>query len=163
MGLGVRDDALARALEVERLIDARFVGQSHELSIPWAPTPGREREALAEVPQRFRARYRELYGIESNGVVEYAAFRVRLRIPVGRAPLARPAIEGREAPPAEWRDAWFGPEKASRTRVLSRVDLALVGPIPGPALVESDVDTVVVPPGWSASVDEVGSVHLRRT
>ena len=46
--------------------------------------------------------------------------------------------------------------------MLSRADLAAVGPIPGPALVESDVDTVVVPPGWSAEVDEVGSVHLRR-
>ncbi len=162
MGLGAGDGALARALEVERLIDARFVGQSHELSIPYAPAPGQEAEALAAIPDRFRARYRELYGIEANGVVEYAAFRVRLRIPVVRAPLSRPAHAGRVAPPAEWRDAWFGPEKASRTRVLSRGDLALVGPIPGPALVESDVDTVVVPPGWSAALDEVGSVHLRR-
>lgn len=162
MGLGGRDVALARELEVERLIDARFVGQSHELSIPYAPAPGREAAELATIPDRFRARYRELYGIESNGPIEYAAFRVRLRIPVSRAPLSRPSVDGRQAPPAEWRDAWFGPEKASRTRVLSRTDLALVGPVPGPVLVESDVDTVVVPPGWSASLDEVGSVHLRR-
>jgi N-methylhydantoinase A len=162
MGLGGRDEALARSLEVERLIDTRFVGQSHELSIPYAPTPGREAAELAEIPERFRARYRELYGIESSGPIEYAAFRVRLRIPVVRAPLSRPSVEGRQAPPAEWRDAWFGPEKASRTRVLSRTDLAIVGPVSGPVLVESDVDTVVVPPGWSASLDEVGSVHLRR-
>jgi N-methylhydantoinase A len=161
MGLGDRDAALAGALEVERLVDARFVGQSHELSIPYAPSPGREAQELAALPDRFRARYRELYGIESNAAVEYAAFRVRLRIPVARPPLRRGAEET-VAAPAEWRDVWFGPEKASRTRVLARSDLSAVGPLSGPLLVESDVDTVVVPPGWSAEVDEVGSVHLRR-
>lgn len=162
MGLGGPDVPLARALEIERLIDARFVGQSHELSIPYAPAVGGEVEALAAIPERFRARYRELYGIESNGPVEYAAFRVRLRIPVARAPLPKRPADDRASPPVQWRDVHFGPEKASRTRILSRSDLALVGPIPGPALVESDVDTVVVPPGWTVSLDAVGSVHLRR-
>ncbi|MBK7948522.1 MAG: hydantoinase/oxoprolinase family protein [Deltaproteobacteria bacterium] len=162
MGLDDDEASLAGALEVERLVDARFVGQSHELSIPYAPAPGQEAAELAALPARFRARYRELYGIESTGAVEYAAFRVRLRIPVARPPLRRSAREGTDAPAAEWRDVWFGADKASRTRILTRGDLAQTGTLSGPLLVESDVDTVVVPPGWSATVDEVGSVHLRR-
>jgi N-methylhydantoinase A len=162
MGLDDAEAALVGALEVERLVDARFVGQSHELSIAYAPAPGQEQAELAALPARFRARYRELYGIESSGNVEYAAFRVRLRIPVARPPLRQSAREDASAPAAEWRDVWFGPDKASRTRILSRADLARTGTLSGPLLVESDVDTVVVPPGWSATVDEVGSVQLRR-
>ncbi len=162
MGLTGDEAALVEGLEVERLVDARFVGQSHELSIPFTPKPGAEAAELAALPQRFRARYRELYGIESEGAVEYAAFRVRLRIPVERTPLRRAVPADGATPRFEWRDVWFGPEKASRTRVLSREDLALTGPLSGPLLVESDVDTVIVPPGWSAALDDVGSVHLRR-
>lgn len=162
MGLDGGSSGIAGALEIERFVDARFVGQSHELSIPYAPAAGCEAAELASIPDRFRARYRELYGIESQGVVEYAAFRVRLRIPVARPPLAQGAHAHRGAPPAEWRDVFFGPEKASRTRVLSRADLAATGVLSGPLLVESNVDTVVVPPGWTAEVDDVGAVHLRR-
>ena len=162
MGLTGDEAARVDGLEVERFVDARFVGQSHELSIPFAPKPGAEAAELAALPERFRARYRELYGIESEGAVEYAAFRVRLRIPVARPPLRCSVPDSTSTRPPEWRDVWFGPDKASRTRVLSRAELAAVGPISGPALVESDVDTVVVPPGWSASLDDVGSVHLRR-
>ena len=33
----------------------------------------------------------------------------------------------------------------------------------GPAVIELPESTVLVPCGWSASVDETGSVHLRRT
>ena len=159
MGL---DGELDASVEVARFFDLRFVGQAHELSISYTPEVGGEAEALAAIPGRFRARYRELYGIESDGPVEYAAFRVRLRIPVARAPLPKLPADDRAAPPVQWREVHFGPEKASRTRILSRSDLALVGPLSGPALVESDVDTVVVPPGWSVSLDAVGSVHLRR-
>jgi len=163
MGLGDGETELLRALEVERFVDARFVGQSHELAIPYAPAPGAEEAELAALPDRFRARYRELYGIESDGAVEYAAFRVRLRVPVARPPLRRSRGERAAADVrAEWRDVWFGPDKASHTRVLTRAELAATGALPGPLLVESDVDTVVVPPGWSASLDDVGSVHLRR-
>ena len=162
MGLTGGEAALVDTLEIERLVDARFVGQSHELSIPFAPQPGAEAAELAALPERFRARYRELYGIETEAAVEYAAFRVRLRIPVARPPLRRSDAASTSTPRPEWRDAWFGPEKASRTRVLSREGLALAGPLSGPLLVESDVDTVIVPPGWSAALDDVGSVHLRR-
>jgi len=177
MGLGEGEASLRAQLEVERLVDARFVGQSHELGVPYAPekrspdkrgdangTPAASAAAaeLAALPERFREQYRALYGIESKAAIEYAAFRVRLRIPVARPPLERRTGATGTAPPAEWRDVWFGPEKASHTRVLSRAALAAAGPLPGPLLIESDVDTVVVPPGWAAALDEVGSVHLRR-
>lgn len=163
MGIGASEVALEELLECERQVDARFVGQSHELSIPFDPEPGREAEVLASLPARFRARYRALYGIDSDGPVEYAAFRVRLRIPVSRPPLRRGGLASApEASRPEWREVWFGPEKAASTRIVSRPGLAGSGPLPGPLLVESDVDTVVVPPGWTASLDDVGSVHLRR-
>lgn len=161
MGLTGAPEALLRELEIERSIDVRFVGQSHELSIAFAPAPGGEAAELAAIPGRFMAHYRDVYGIESSAPIEFAAFRVRLRIPVARPPMRAAATVAVQAG-SEWREVWFGPEKSSRTRVLSRAELAAARKLSGPLLVESDIDTVVVPPGWSAEVDAVGSVHLHR-
>jgi N-methylhydantoinase A len=144
-------------VEIERLFDARFVGQAHELSIP-----AEEGMALSELPDRFRARYRELYGVAPDGSVEVAAFRVRLRVPVERPPLEAPTGEGQEQAPVVTRPAWFGTGDAVETRVVAREQLPGAGPVAGPAVVEGPVDTLVVPPGWVAEVDGTGSIHVRR-
>lgn len=150
-------------LKVERLLDTRFVGQAHEVSIPVSAelTPA----ALAEVPKNFRSRYAELYGIAPQGRVEIAAFRVRLCIPVTRPPMAAADSEGVAAVSKRTCPAWFGggegPE-ALETTLVAREDLCVGSPISGPLIIHGVVDTTVVPPGWDAEVDEVGSLHLRR-
>ena len=122
--------------------------------------------SLSEIPMRFRERYRELYGVAPTGSVEYAAFRVRLRLPVDRPPL----VADREAETGATqairsRLAFFGPSDPVETKLIARAAFAS-GPIgeviSGPAVVEGPVDTTVVPPGWTVSVDQVGSLQLRR-
>ncbi|MBW2427158.1 MAG: hydantoinase/oxoprolinase family protein [Deltaproteobacteria bacterium] len=144
------------SVEVERLLDVRFVGQSHELSIP-APAPDR----LGEVPARFLERYRELYGVAPEGSTEVAAFRVRLRVPVARPPLEASEAGTPTPTDASSRPAFFASGEAVETRVVSREQLPGLGLVQGPAVVEGPVDTLVVPPGWSAESDSTGSVHVR--
>jgi N-methylhydantoinase A len=140
---------------VERSIDARFVGQAHELSIRLA-----NMAELEKTPDVFRARYRELYGVESAGEVEYAAFRVRLRIAVDRPRVVE--MRGDAQAPSEQniRSAWFGPDEAVATRSLTRAELGVARSVAGPAIIEGPVDTLVVPPGWSATLDSAGGIQV---
>jgi N-methylhydantoinase A len=46
--------------------------------------------------------------------------------------------------------------------VFDRAGLRAADRLSGPAIVEQDDTTVLIPPGWSADVDEAGNLHLRR-
>lgn len=156
--MGVGDEAAG--LRVERLLDARFVGQAHEVSIPVADIS--DAAALAAVPERFRQRYRELYDVAPAGDVEYAAFRVRLRIPVDRPPLSDARASLSQDISRTTRPAFFGGGDAVETLAVSRAAIGRDQTISGPLVVEGAVDTVVVPPGWTVDADEFGSLHVRR-
>ena len=142
-------------LVVERFLDARFVGQAHE--VPIALTAF---EAIDEVPGRFRARYAELYGVAPKGQVEFAAIRVRLRLPVDQPPLVQADAGAAQATPSATRSAWFGPDAKVEARVYERGALTGGSFLEGPAIVEGPVETTVIPPGWAASVDAAGSLRL---
>jgi N-methylhydantoinase A len=151
-------------LVVERLLDTRFVGQAHELSIA-VPDLAR----LGEVPAAFKQQVASLYGIAPSGRVEFAAFRVRLRLPVERPQLVRVRRGSRggvEDGAARSGQAFFGQAsggvEARPTQFLLREEMPTSQDFEGPAIVEGPVDTLVVPPGWSISMDEVGSLHVLR-
>jgi len=153
--MGIEDGV--EGLVIERLLDTRFRGQAHEVSMP---VP--DLAALSEVPDRFRDRYRELYGVAPTGRVEYAALRVRLRLPVDRPPMiddrgAMPAVGGERRRPA-----YFDAGEPVEARAVRRGEMARGSEIRGPVIVEGPVDTTVVPPGWAVAVDEVGSLLVRR-
>lgn len=149
--MGVARDDLR--LEAERLLDVRYVGQAHELSIPAPPL-----DDLGAVDARFRERYRALNGVAPDGRLEVAAFRVRLRLPVPRPPIesARGATAGEAR--IDQRLAWFDAEQAVETKIVARSAMAGLGRIEGPAIVEGPVDTLVVRPGWSVEMDTTGSL-----
>ena len=149
--------------EIQHFLDARHVGQSHEFSIPLASFAP---EDLARVVPDFRVAYRNAYGVTSEGPVEFAACRVKLRVPVQRPAFAELDAATGDATAARRgrRSARFGPEDADRveTDVFSRVALQAGHRIPGPAVIEGQVETVVVPPDWQAQVDEIGSIRVSR-
>jgi len=153
MGIGDEVDGLV----VERLLDTRFVGQAHEVSIPVT-----DLSALSDVPERFRARYRELYGVAPKGRIEFAAIRVRLRLPVDRPPIVDDREAVSKAVVGRVRPAFFSAGDAVETKVIRREELASGAEISGPVIVEGPVDTTVIPPGWSMRVDEIGSLHILR-
>ncbi len=150
-------------LLIEHLVDARFEGQAHEITVPVEPSGASDLgPALARVEEDFRKRYAAAYGIEARGRVEYAALRVRLRVPVEVPPLPHPSSNTEAAAtPRASRQAWFG-DAPQATAIYERGALPPASRLPGPAVIEGEVETIVVPPRWHAEVDAVGSVALRR-
>ena len=150
--------------KVERLLDARHEGQSHALSIPLTSLAAAD---LERVVADFRAAYRAAYGVISEGAVEFSACRVLLRVPVERPAFATLAPATGDVEPARRgkRQARFGPEPADafETDIFSRGDLREGDRLPGPAVIDGTVETVVVPPGWQARVDEIGSILISRS
>ena len=156
MGLGGVRGAAHRS---EYVVDARFEGQAHELSVRVAALNA---IGLAAVEKDFRELYRATYGIEPQGRVEYAALRVKLSVPVEKPPVA--AVRGSPgARGPRTRPAYFGAASDGRYIDSTAVERAALQPgsaLIGPAIVEGRVDTIVVPPGWRARADDAGAIWV---
>jgi N-methylhydantoinase A len=149
--------AAAPPRAVERLVDARFEGQAHELAVP---VPSLTAVGLAAVEKEFRERYRAAYGIEPHGRVEYSALRVKLSVAVEKPPVAVGSSGAPRTTSPRTRPAFFGDAGFVPTTALERADLEPGVALEGPAILEGRVDTIVVPPGWSARADAAGAVWL---
>jgi len=133
-----------------REVDLRYAGQGYELTVPFE-------DARAE----FEALYARRYGMASPGEA-LEATTWRLTAVLETPPVELPRIEAAPAgaPPRE-RPAYF-PECGgfTATVVHARGALSPGQRIEGPAIVEERESTTVLPPGVSAVVDELGSLHV---
>jgi N-methylhydantoinase A len=135
--------------------DMSYLGQAYELRVPLPDSP-----SVGAVAGAFHAEHERLYGFRD----EAAAIRlgtVRLAATVRRPPLATPSLPPPAGPPQ--------PVGARRIRVTGeywtadvyRRDGLLAGDqLTGPAIVEQDDTTVLIPPGWRARTDETGNLWL---
>ncbi|MEU6710566.1 hydantoinase/oxoprolinase family protein [Nonomuraea sp. NPDC046802] len=140
-------------LRVLRSVDVRFKGQSHDLTVDW--TPSRE-----ELEARFFARYAQVYGITQRGEIELVSYRVRVTTPAGN-PAPPPSIPSGGASRPGRRKAYF-PERGGYTDVPVHTRDTMRA-VPGPAVVEDAESTIVVPPGWTATLTDTRAIHLTRT
>ncbi|TLZ54937.1 MAG: hydantoinase/oxoprolinase family protein [Methanobacteriota archaeon] len=130
--------------------DLRFVGQSYEINVPIAPP----------MEAGFRREHRRRYGYASpSEPVEVVA--VRLAAIVQR-PKAFPRVRAREAPRPETRRVLFD-DGWRRSDVWRRTELPLSFESDGPAIIEEDQATTVVPPGWRFRVLRHGVLELEGT
>jgi 5-oxoprolinase (ATP-hydrolysing) len=150
-----REEAAAEGagrVRVRRLLDLRYVGQDHAISV----------EAGPDARARFEETHRRLYGHAFEGrPVEAVAARVEA---VGERP--KPAARrveaavDRKAEPARTSRAVFdGAERD--TAVFLRERLRSGDRFEGPAIAIEDTGTVVVEPGWEARVTPEGNLELR--
>jgi N-methylhydantoinase A len=153
------DPARARFI---RLADLRYAGQAHELTITLADG----RAEPAQLADAFGREHERTYGHKAQSeAVECVTLRVIGRIALGdrgaREGLAfRNAAGGSTATGS--RPAFFGPSRGLLdTPVIRRMSLA-ARPRPGPLIVDEYDATAVVPPGWTASLDERTNIHLTR-
>ena len=168
---------------VERAADCRYTKQAYELTVPLAGGTV-TRESLDALAREFHAQHLRTYGHENpNESVQMVNVRVTAtgRMPrvefrggamaAGGDTTARDgAAAGGSAPPDDrvtaGRDVWFG--EPMRCPVIGRHDLATGPPgaemvvRAGPFIVEEMDCTVVVPPGWSAGLDERGVIVMLR-
>jgi N-methylhydantoinase A len=149
------------APEFEHSADIRYVGQSFEVATPI------DREAAARGDLRaivagFHARHERLYGhADRNGEMEILALRIRVRgrlprpssVPASSAVQAAMAATTRQVCfDGRWHEA-----PVFRWSSLSPGWSAL-----GPAVIEQETATVVVPPRFSAAVGEFVDLVLEQ-
>ena len=142
-------------------VDMRYAGQSFDIAVRLAPAAAEagDTEAFA---QAFHAEHARLYGHSRPGAeVEMLALRLRVRGVLPR-PGAEPATATPSTPPNRTRPARFGGVWHD-TALFAWDDLPVGWTTPGPVIVEQETATVVVPPGFSATIGRFGDLILQRS
>jgi N-methylhydantoinase A len=138
--------------------ELRYRGQAFELTVEEKIEPSGESRGMS--PRDLRAAFAEAherrYGYrDETAEVELVTMRVSVW---GSAPALRPLAAGGLPPGAEIRRMTFAgePLPASVFRGLP----APGSKLPGPSLCALPDASLLIPPGWSAQVDEFGTIHV---
>jgi N-methylhydantoinase A len=139
-------------------IDARYSGQGNEITI-WLGEGETWPSDLETVRTQFAAQYEAVYGMTIPGVpIEVVTWRIST---FGRAPhvsLAVRADAGTPVPKGTRLVRFARHVDPVETPIFDRTALGVGAHIDGPALLEERETTAVLRPGWSATVDDYGSV-----
>ncbi len=155
-------DAGRREIEVE--VSMKYMGQTSTLPIPCRAFPV-DATLMAAMVEDFGQAHDQQYGYRSdNEALQLVALGV-----IGRGIPASPRLPDRVARAQEWiaesgeRKAYFGPEHGwLAAAVLPRGGLANEAK-EGPLIVEEYDTTIVVRPGWRASLDSWNNIVVERT
>ena len=131
----------------------RYTGQSTEIPIAFG-------DDAADLAQRFADAHEQLYGFaRRDHAVEIASLWVAVTVPTAGYPA--PQLATAAGPPGATgeRIVYFAGEPFD-TQVFRREDLLAGSIVDGPAIVEQDDTTIVVPLGWQASTDAWGNLMM---
>ena len=140
----------------------RYVGQFYEIEVP-LPSPLRSADELASVLRKFHASHKELYNFElPQRGVEFRVFSLRATVARRRdlklVPLAKAASE---AAVKRRRNCLFDGGWVD-TPCYDGAGLFAGNVISGPAILEEEATTIVVPASFVCTVDASGTYVLRR-
>jgi N-methylhydantoinase A len=146
----------------EYFADVRYVGQSFDVNTRLTE-PIAQSGDIGAIAAAFHAEHRRLFGHAQPGDdVEILALRMRVRgalaQPTG-AP-AMPAAQGTIAPRRRRRARFNGAWRD--TAIYARSDLPDGWRGAGPAIIEQETSTVVVPPSFSVEVGPLGDLVLQK-
>jgi N-methylhydantoinase A len=152
------------ALSTRRGVDARYIGQGHELTLA-LPEKNLEAGDASRLRSQFEELYKTVYGVTLPGQdVELVTWSVTVssepELAAQHESVSRRATSTRHArrsvyEPALGRMADFS--------VYQRNDLAPGDELSGPALIEEAQTTTVVPASFTAYIDGGGMIVLERT
>jgi N-methylhydantoinase A len=154
----------AERAKVERFADARLIGQGFNLVIPLPRGPydrGDDAATRGALGAAFAAAYAEKFGRQPPDVpIELVNIRVSLTVEIPGAPIAAGAAARAGDARKGTRRAWFPGSGFTKTAVYDRPLLAAGTELDGPALVEEEGSTLVVPPGAHLRVTASGNIIL---
>ena len=150
----------AEEIRCEYRADVRFAGQEHTITVfvepEWVAEPSR---LPAELPPRFVALHRQRFSHGEEGApLEVVTCRCRAIGPVV-SPARVKRQGGRPAEPRGTRRVRFD-DGFVETPVWDRDALAPGQRLEGPAMIEEWASTTVMPPGWTARQDELGTLFM---
>jgi N-methylhydantoinase A len=139
-------------LSLARLADLRYKGQSFELTVG--------AEDLEGMAARFHAAHERRYAYRmEDEVVELVNLRLVATVPREEPELSA-ASPRRDGSPRRRRACVDGGWR--ELDVHDRGALGVGSELQGPAVVEFAESTLLVRPGWRATVDEIGTLNLER-
>jgi N-methylhydantoinase A len=151
-------------VQVDYRADLRYVHQEHTVTVNVASEWLRRSDVLAdELRDAFVTHHRQLYGHgQRDAAIELVTLRARASAQVQRPAVAEwPAMP--EASPIAKRETYFSQLKEYvPTPVFDREALGRGACLDGPAIVEEWTTTILVPPGWRATVDRRGNLVMDR-
>jgi N-methylhydantoinase A len=156
-----REGLPAERMAARRFLDARYVGQSYELTVEY-PAANRRGDLRRSLVERFYRAHLQRFGYaDRREPVEVVNLRLKLQLDMDK-PALTPQSQGPPDPVgAQLSEAQVlfstGPQQ---TPVYQRDRLQSGNRISGPAMVVQMDTTIVVPPGWAGSVDPWGNLLL---
>ena len=155
---GLRDEAQDEMntgdFDSERLVDARYVGQSYELTIPYIASWDDQRAA-------FDQAHEERYGFQDpDAEMEIVVTRLVATIGMPIPPQQKlAASENGEVSPKEHRPVYIDGEWTD-TPIYDRDDIPAGTTLDGPAILDQFDTTTYIRPDQSCFCDEFGFLHL---
>ena len=155
---GLRDEAQDEMntgdFDSERLVDARYVGQSYELTIPYIASWDDQRAA-------FDQAHEERYGFQDpDAEMEIVVTRLVATIGMPTHPQQKlAASENGEVSPKEHRPVYIDGEWTD-TPIYDRDDIPAGTTLDGPAILDQFDTTTYIRPDQSCFCDEFGFLHL---
>jgi N-methylhydantoinase A len=149
-------------VELTRLADLRYVGQSYELSVP-VPSGRIDERVVGNLIAEFHHSHQRAYGYTRPGeAVEFVNLRL---VALGQLPVSD--ISGRwpigGAPPAPIdRRAVNFEGQILETPIYQREGLVGDISLSGPAVVEQLDSTIVIPPGYSGRIEAWGNMIIQQ-
>jgi N-methylhydantoinase A len=140
-----------RRFITERFIEAKYLGQSHELLLPYGRGRG--------VRRAFDLQHEALYGYSSPDPIQIVNIGIRARV-VGPEPAElRQKLVGRPHGPTR-REVWVG-GTVQEVEVFRREGMLQGESGDGPCIIEEYDSTLVVNPSWTWRAKEYGTRLVR--
>ena len=134
----------------------RYAGQSDTVEVPFIPPADRD-----SLGAGFKARHERLYGFVTDEPWELETLRLTLSAPAGndiKIPTARAVPTS--TPNDDSIACWFDTNSPIPTARHDRASLTTEKRVEGPAIIEDQWSTIVVPPGARAWSDTTGHLHI---
>jgi N-methylhydantoinase A len=146
-----RDSLVARHVAL-----IRYAGQSDTVEVPFTPPLD-----PAVLGAEFKTIHQRLYGFATDEPWELDTLRLTLSAPAKSDITALMAAEETvSTTPMASADCWFDKAGPTPTPRHARGALPADWSLPGPAIIEDECSTIVVPPGATACADGAGHIHI---
>ena len=140
---------------IETVAGVRYSGQSYAVEIP-APAL----DDAAALGDAFRALHERLYGFSTAEPWELVTLRLTVSVRHSGSFAGDSGPESSKSVAAAEGRAWFGPKGPVTTPRFGRGGLAAGTRLAGPAIVEDEWSTIVLPPGSDVTPDSWGHLHI---
>lgn len=153
-----KDGATPDSVVISFQVEARCVGQSHELLIELGAIG--KYVGKDEIEARFRNTYAERYGRKPETAIEIVLLRATAEAFVDTAPSQVWTVSAERPRTSAKRTVWFD-DSAADVPIIDRATLRANDTFKGPCIVEEMGATTVVPANWTGVVHASGHLVLK--